>query len=34
MLETSLAEEKHQGEPKVWHSKPIDHGRLLLTTIY
>jgi hypothetical protein len=34
MLETHLAELKHQGEPKVWHVKPLDNGRLLYATIY
>jgi hypothetical protein len=33
-LETCLAELKHQGEPKVQHSKPLDHGRLLHFMIY
>jgi hypothetical protein len=33
-LETCLAEVKHKGEPKVLQSKPLDHGRLLHTTIY
>jgi hypothetical protein len=27
-LETHLAEVKHQGYPKIWHSKPLDNGRL------
>jgi hypothetical protein len=29
-----LSEIKHKGELEVWHSKPLDHGRLLHTTIY
>jgi hypothetical protein len=29
MLETHLAEVKNQREPKIWHSKPLDHGRFL-----
>jgi hypothetical protein len=32
-LETHLTEVKHKGEPKAWHSKDLDHGRLLHTTI-
>jgi hypothetical protein len=32
-LEAHLAEVKHQREPKIWHSKPLDHGRLLHTMI-
>jgi hypothetical protein len=31
MVETYLAEVKHQGELKVWHSKPLDHGKLHTT---
>jgi hypothetical protein len=34
MQETHLAEVKHQGEPKVWHSEPLDHGRFLHATIF
>jgi hypothetical protein len=29
MLKTHLAEVKHQGEPKIRHSKPLDRERLL-----
>jgi hypothetical protein len=32
-LETHLTEVKLQGQPKTWHSKDLDHGRLLHTTI-
>jgi hypothetical protein len=34
MLETHLAEVKHQGEPKVQHSKPLVHARFLHAMIY
>jgi hypothetical protein len=33
-LDTYLAEVKHQRESKVWHSKALDHGRLLHAMIY
>jgi hypothetical protein len=32
-LETCLAEVKHKGEPKTWHSKHLDSGRLLHATL-
>jgi hypothetical protein len=32
-LETHLAEVKHKGEQKIWHSKSLDRGRLLHTTL-
>jgi hypothetical protein len=32
-LETHQTEVKHQGEPKTWHSKHLDCGRLLHATI-
>jgi hypothetical protein len=34
MQETHLAEVKQQGEPKLQHSEPLAHGRLLHTMIY
>jgi hypothetical protein len=34
MLETHLAEVKHQGELKVQHPELLGHGRLLHTTIH
>jgi hypothetical protein len=34
MLETHMAEVKHQGELKYQHSEPLAYGRLLHTTIY
>jgi hypothetical protein len=27
MLKTHLTDIKHQGEPKLWHSEPLDHGK-------
>jgi hypothetical protein len=33
MLETPMAEVKHQGELKLWHPEPLAHGRLLHITI-
>jgi hypothetical protein len=33
MLETHLAEVKHQGELKCWHPETLAHGRLLHLTI-
>jgi hypothetical protein len=32
MLETYLVGVKHQKEPKIWHSKPLDHRRILQAT--
>jgi hypothetical protein len=34
MLETSIAEVKHQGDVKLQHPEPIGHGKLLHTTIH
>jgi hypothetical protein len=34
MLETHLAEVKHQGELKLQHPEPLAHGRLLHVTIH
>jgi hypothetical protein len=34
MLETLLAEVKHQGELKLQHPEPLAHGRCLQTMIY
>jgi hypothetical protein len=34
MLETHLAEVKHQGELKLWHAEPQARGRLLHATIH
>jgi hypothetical protein len=33
MLETPLAEGKHEGQAKMQYSKPLDSGKLLHATI-